>query len=156
MAAKNLLNSQITFPSSREKPSQNIIFGHLNIFFPFFLQKRKGTGNKPRGPIFEMQTLTEWLMKLAYQFSIANGIQKAFVCKCSLGYRVHREAHMRSILYCMPGLSKFRKSRNSLTRHFLYSWVDVAYCLMRDLSRIIPGHSKKKIRQKSRPKTDRF
>ena len=25
-----------------------------------------------------MQALTEWLMKLAYQFSIANGIQKAF------------------------------------------------------------------------------
>ena len=48
-------------------------FGHLNISLGF-LQKRKGTGR----PIFEMQALTEWLMKLAYQFSIANGIQKAF------------------------------------------------------------------------------
>ena len=41
MAAKNLLNSQITFPSSREKPSQNIIFGHLNIFFPFFFAEKE-------------------------------------------------------------------------------------------------------------------
>ena len=40
---KNLLNSQIPFPSSREKPSKNIIFGHLNIFF-LFCRKGKELG----------------------------------------------------------------------------------------------------------------
>ena len=103
------------------------------ISLAFFAQKEK---KKPWAEYFS-NAYSHWMAnEAAYQFSIANGIPKAFLCKWSR-FCIVRARHRQ-----------LRKSRNSLTRRSN---------VRDDLSRIIPGQKNKtKIKTQNGPFRNTF